>query len=280
MRNYILYIILFAFMACKSKADQADEPGIMGIWRLNDIGQLVANEGGNSFAKEAELKTKVQAGQLLGLFSDNSYTILAGEGEYETGKWKLTKQGAWLDLGNSKMLASGEMKMAKNESGRFMLSIANASDNVLTTFVKDAESAKKYMDDPYHSSNNVWRIRPAKEEDHNQISKRFLNYFQHVALILKTAKDQKQQVVSFEFSKGPIRIYNGGIGVHPYKIVPKEWKNCFFDDRSALTACIMFENYLAQSVYRGVGTGNWIIDDYNIMLAIYSGMSSIDYSAK
>lgn len=56
---------------------------------------------------------------------------------------------------------------------------------------------------------------------------RLTNNIKHVALILKTAKEDKLPVASFQFSQGPVKIYNGGIGIHPLAFVPQSWKAVF-----------------------------------------------------
>ncbi len=79
--------------------------------------------------------------------------------------------------------------------------------------------------------------------------------------------------MSFEYSQGPIKIYNGGIGIHPYDIVPQSWKDSFYNEEEAITTYRLYESYLRKNDYRGGGTGNWVEDDYNILLSIYAGLT-------
>lgn len=95
-------------------------------------------------------------------------------------------------------------------------------------------------------------------------------YIKHLALLLKASKERKEDVVSFGFSLGPVKIYNGAIGIYPYDIVPQEWKNSFYNDSTALAAYSIFNNYLKTTSYKGAGVGEWIEDDYNILLSIYA----------
>ncbi len=110
----------------------------------------------------------------------------------------------------------------------------------------------EFLNDPSLYENNTWRIKPAKAESNEQLLDRLGNYIKHLAYILKAGADQKQQAVSFEFSEGLIKIYNGGIGIKPIDEVPLTWVNTCYSDEQALTAYKMFEGYLITSKsYKG-----------------------------
>ena len=89
---------------------------------------------------------------------------------------------------------------------------------------------------------------------------------------MKEAKDQNLPVVSFVFSRALINIYNGGIGVVSTTQLPDEWIKTFYSREQAMEAYDIFENYLGSTSYRAASTGNWIEDDYNILLSIYAGL--------
>jgi hypothetical protein len=95
----------------------------------------------------------------------------------------------------------------------------------------------------------------------------------HLAFLLKAASERKLNVVSFRNSLGMIKIYDGGIGVHPKDIVPQSWKNTFFDEAQAFVAYENFAAYLYTKRYKGKSTGNWVVDDSNILLSIYKDIS-------
>jgi hypothetical protein len=101
-------------------------------------------------------------------------------------------------------------------------------------------------------------------------------YIKHLALILKAATERKQNIVVFQYSRGPVKIYDGAIGIYPYSIVPLEWKETFFHDTSALEAHSLFRTYLNKTDYNGASTGNWIEDDYNILLSIYADFNTFE----
>ena len=98
---------------------------------------------------------------------------------------------------------------------------------------------------------------------------RFANYLKHLALLLKASEERQEKVVSFVYSQGPVKIYNGGIGALPFDTINRSWKNGFYNDVSAQYAYLLFGKYLQGKHYMGTGTGNWVADDYHILMTIY-----------
>ena len=155
-----------------------------------------------------------------------------------------------------------------------MLTLSDKEKNLAFKFIRQPGILADIKSDPFYADNNQWRMRPSHREDSMAITARLTNYFKHLALVLKAAKDNKQDVVSFQFSQGPVKIYNGGIGIHPYSIIPANWKNTFYDEKDAYVAYRIFEKYLETSgSYKGAASGDWVQDDYNILLVIYSDIS-------
>ena len=58
-----------------------------------------------------------------------------------------------------------------------------------------------------------------------------------------------------------------------YSILPEYWKDSFFDEVDASAAYRKYEKYLKTNTYKGVGIGEWIEDDYNILLSVYADFS-------
>ena len=266
----LLLIFLF-FCGCNSGTT---ETSLLGTWRLYGIeGADTRNKNGDSFEREAALSKVVKDGAIISFFEDDTYTDLRDEKIYKAGKYKFSKSNktiAFIDSGET--TEPVDVTLGKNAEGKLQLIIAVKSQQLNLKFLKEAKPMEDFKSDPFYPANNTWRIKPKLGEDRQAITNRLKNYIKHMALILKAAKERKQDVVMFSFSMGPVRIYDGGIGIYPYDIIPESWKNAFFDDGDAATAHSMLEDYLSKSRYRGAGTGKWIEDDYNILLAIYEGL--------
>ena len=269
--KYFSILLLLLTSRCSLNLGGIKEEHLLGTWRLYNI--EIANKEiktEDSFSEIAALKKLVKDGELLCFFENKAYSDIKGEGEFKSGNWKLSdsKLLSFTDFG--KIQDPIKIRYERNGMSKQKLIITDENKNIIKTFIKESDPLNDFTDDPFFPTNNLWRIKPEKSENSAQLSKRLGNYFKHFALILKSSKERKQDVVYFEFSKGPIKIYSGAIGIYPYSIVPESWKNTFFDEQEASTAYQKYQKYLATNSYKGAGIGDWVEDDYNILLSIYA----------
>ena len=263
---YLALMILTSGCLLNSRKNTADS--LNGTWRLYDI---EPQGSGSSFSEIANLKRLVKDGNVLSFFRDGSYTELNGDGDYKSGRFSFSKR--MLQRGDGQQESGPvEVQFDRTKNGKQILSLLNTEHKVALKYIKDADEGTDYRDAPFYTANNLWRLKPNAPEDSSQQVARLTNYLKHVALILKAAKESKGDVVSFEFSQGPVKIYNGGIGIHPFEVVPQGWKNSFYTEAEALSAYRKYQDYLRTSSYKGAGTGDWVEDDFNILLSIYADL--------
>lgn len=277
MKRPLLYLLLTIILAsgCLLHPGRSTAVDLNGTWRLYDV-ELRPNESGkHSFSEEASLKQLVKKGNVICFFENGTYTELKGEGEYKSGRFTYEAGKNLLQLlTGEKDMNPMEVNMETNKNGKGLLLLQNKQSSFILKFIKEGKAPNDFHDAPFYSSNNQWRVKPTAPEDSTQLINRLTAYIKHVALILKAAKEEKQNIVSFEFSQGPIKIYNGGIGIHPFALVPESWKNSFYNEGDALLAYQMYQHYLRTASYRGAGTGDWVEDDYTILLSIYADLTA------
>jgi hypothetical protein len=267
MRNFGLFtFVLLTLSACASFAKR-DET-LEGSWQLQDINNTSQK---SSFENEAAMMKTVSDGSLLSLFPDKTFTEISGNGTYFHGEWeKYASDKISFHSAKGKEFLALKWKPNLNHPSQLVFK----SKAVELIYSKAASRLENYLDDPYHIANNLWRMKPVKAESNEAIKSRLANYFKHFALILKAAKERKDNVVYFGFSSGPIQIYSGAIGILPYDKVSKDWKNTFHNEADAATAYLIFKNLLAKSNYKGSSAGNWVEDDYNIVLSLYNTLKN------
>jgi hypothetical protein len=238
-----------------------------GSWLLYDISPM--NESGNDFSTSANLQKQVKEGSILSFFEDKTYSETDGSGKFYSGNWLHGENKNYSLINQKSSTKEIHIRAGKNKQKKIN-SLEIEKKDLIYKYIKTAEPLKKPQDDPFHPLNNQWRIKSIQPESTNELYVKMAGYIKHLALVLKSAQDRKQDVVSFGFSLGPVKIYNGAIGIYPYEIVPQEWKNSFYNDSTALAAYSIFKNYLKTTSYKGAGVGEWIEDDYNILLSIYA----------
>ena len=266
---------VFSFSACQFRSGLNTADTLPGTWRLSDVTSVnTASRSGVSFDEEAKRKEMVKEGLMFALFEDGTYTQFNGADEMKTGKWEYKKdENALYFIDSTRKTELFPIRIEKNTYGRQIMHLELNVQRLELHLTKESTTLKDFADDPFYPTNNKWRIKPTRPETQDELTARFAAYLKHIALILKAAKERKQDIVSFEFSKGPIQIYNGGIGIYSFELIPMSWRNCFYSGEDALKAYRLYDDYLRTTSYRGGGTGIWVEDDYNILLSIYAGLT-------
>jgi len=272
--KYSFLSIIILFSGCLPGLNSPDDLTLPGSWRLYDVNPINQNhKEKDPFASMASLKKIVTDGDIISFFEDGRYSEIKGEDGFNAGYWKISAKKSTIELKDtSNLVKSIPFKFDNSGTGKQMLVLTGKVQGLELKLVKESGPMKEFVTDPFYPANNQWRLKPKAPESDLEITNRVANYIKHLALILDAAKKRKQEVVSFEFSQGPVRIYNGGIGIIPYEMVPQTWKNAFYDEADASAGYVKYENYLRSNSYKGAGIGNWIEDDYNILTSIYSGL--------
>lgn len=244
---------------------------VNGSWQLADLvdDQNVADTAGDDLLKAAIVKDEIQKGYIISFFPDGKFTEMKGSGAYRNGSWEEGNNGKAIILKDSVKTETAfiQQEVLNNKQA---LTLMFPERRAKMKFVLIGGSLKNYHEDPFYPANNEWRIKPTHAENAMALNERLSGYFRHNLYILKAAKERKSEVVSFSFSQGIIKIYNGGIGIQQLRNVPDSWANTYYNSADALKAYKQFGEYLQSSQYRGAGTGDWIDDDYNILLGIYA----------
>ncbi len=261
-----------------SKLPQTNKTNLFANWQLADL-SFTNNKviGADKLLATAKIKKAIEDGLLYSFFENGSATAIDGLGNYANGKWKyLNKKNKMeinfdgekdtLNIYFSTINNNEFLQLTKASTGQKMLF------STLSTINKD-----EFLEDPFYQTNNQWRMVPPKKQTNAELKSKLTNYIQHLAYLLKSANDKKLQAVTFKFSQGIIKIYDGGIGIVPKDEVPKSWIYTFYNADQAFTTYTMFENYLKNSSnYKGASTGNWLLDDYNILISIYGHIVEAD----
>ena len=174
-----------------------------------------------------------------------------------------------LGFGDKRILVEGFEEKRKKKFLIGDLLIEEESFKAKLKWVKEVEMVEKFKMDSFYPKNNVWRKEPSQKESDEQIRERLLNYVLHFAYILKASTEREHNVVSFANSMGIIKVYRGGIGIVKTEQIEDEWKKCFYDEEDAMKAYVLFKSYLNRGVYKGGTTGDWVKDDYKILMSVY-----------
>ncbi|HEV7378831.1 MAG TPA: hypothetical protein VGN64_03505 [Dyadobacter sp.] len=232
-----------------------------GTWRLNDLG-----------IDSAYIETQSEA-TLYSFFPDSTFSEVKSTGEFKSGNWKYLAADSSLSITRGKITSTYRIYTGLDGDGVKELTLLTANNDTLE-FGAFGKKLEAYTEDPFYPANNRWRARPTSSEDKQQILTRLRGYLLHSAYLLKAAETRKQSIISWEFSKGILKIYRGGIGVVKKDAVPKEWISYFHSEEEALFAHEILEDFFITTTYKGEASGNWVKDDYEILLSTYERLKT------
>ena len=285
LRN-IFYPVLIACFACCNTEIKKQQPilpsnSVLGTWKLADIAlaDSARFNTDDKMLREAMLKKEVQEGIMVCFFADGTFTTMNGAGLFRTEKWKYADNGRAIEINDSGRIRTNFIAHSVN-NGRQMMEMLMPSVKGKAKFVLYTDSLSNFHEDPFYAENNLWRTPPKEPETMEELQNRLGNYFKHLLYILKEAKDRNQQEISFQYSRGIVKIYNGGIGIVDENSVPYSWARTYYNPVQAHAVYLMFRNYLHSTSYHGAGTGQWVEDDYNILLSIYGDLKTGKFNNK
>ncbi|SKB74037.1 hypothetical protein SAMN05660293_01822 [Dyadobacter psychrophilus] len=237
---------------------------LSGSWRLIDFDKNFKN---GELIKAAGRVNEV----LVSFFPDSTFTRVYHTGKYDFGHYSYDENEQSLLLTANRNTEELKVVTQTSPSGQQRLLVEFLPGKSLS-LAQYGAPMDKFMEDPFSVQNNAWRIRPSAPETKDQIFNRLINYIGHNASILRAAYIREQDFISWEFSKGIIKVYNVGIGIVPKNEVPQVWIDSFHSREDAMQCYALFENYLRNGKHTKHNSGNWVKDDYQILADIREGL--------
>lgn len=210
----------------------------------------------------------LERGYLLALFPDKKGVSISGN-KYTPFIWRFINKNnsIVLDHKNDTKDTINFIEL-KNKEERNYLTADQRSIGKIELY-SSADMLKNYKNDPFYPENNAWRIKPAVEENQIEILKRLGNYIRHYTYILKASLERNNEIISFTYSMGIIRIYSGAVGILETEQIPDRWFKCFYNKNQAMQAYEIYGELLTNSNNNGASSGEWVKDDYELLLNLY-----------
>ena len=156
--------------------------------------------------------------------------------------------------------------------GHKELIVINKGEGSITQlkFVSAGKQYKEYKEDPFHVSNNSWRIAPTKSESELAIRERLKGFVRFHILFYRDNLAKDEKVISFYGFPTCLRWYAGGIYLTKQKNIASNWYQCFYNKKQALEAYAMMEKALAKKYTWEKSRVNWVIKNLGVLEQIYN----------
>lgn len=267
--KYLLLVSAIVLSGCKS-AENASKTQFVGSWKTANLSQETSSN--SEIQKSIANNGKFSSDALVVFFyPDSSYTKIK-DTNVSHGKWSYVKNDK-IKFGNSFLKVDNE-----DTSLDIVANVLNNNSNVDQKLALNmAPMLEDFRLEPFHKRNNQWRVKPSNKESNVRIKERLSNYIMHVAYILNAAHVKNDESVSFANSKGIVKIFRGGIGIVKEDKIKEKWLNSFYDKEDAMIAYNIYKSCLDRSgVRRTKSTGDWVKDDYLLLLEINSKIKNMN----
>jgi hypothetical protein len=97
----------------------------------------------------------------------------------------------------------------------------------------DKDSYHNEAKDPYSKPNNLWRIKPTKPENEQQVLQRVRNHLQFYKLFMQDVVDRSRGYVSLHSFRTPLILNKESIGLQAYDDARDAWDENFYDTLQA-----------------------------------------------
>lgn len=157
----------------------------------------------------------------------------------ENGRHRV-RAGTWRIAGRDSLLLS----LNGNVERKYRIAELSSKDLRLTSQRNDTTLYlnltglqlvhKNMLNDPFHPSNNQWRMKPEAPESDSAIKQRVVGCIKFYALFYRDHLYRGRSVINFEGLPKIFRWYNGGLGLPNKNDIDSSWTNCFYNKAQAM----------------------------------------------
>ncbi|MEJ7589596.1 MAG: hypothetical protein WKI04_18750 [Ferruginibacter sp.] len=182
------------------------------------------------------------------------------------GKWSIDDADKMIkidfDKGTNaryKIVAIGAKKMI----------LMNPGDTKKTEYKADAKAHVNPEDDPFHGSNNQWRIKPGKPEEDSALKLRTAQCVLFYARFLEDNAERDANVISFTGLPTCFKWYRGGVSVTNKDKLEAKWLNCFYNKEQAIKGQQILERVISKKYKWNKEEKGWVKQSADVVMQMY-----------
>jgi hypothetical protein len=129
------------------------------------------------------------------------------------------------------------------------------------------------LNDPFHPSNNQWRIRPKKKENDRQLYERVKQCVKFYALYYRDNIKRNKDEISFLGLPTIFKWYRGGIGLPDRDKVDESWTECFYNKEQAMQGYQLLRDLIVDYEFNwDEKAPNWVYQTHSVLEQMYGKM--------
>jgi len=182
------------------------------------------------------------------------------------GKWAMNEADKTISI---EFNNGGKAQYKIETIGARQMILLNVSDKKKIEYRADAKMQKNPADDPFHASNNQWRIKPGRVEQDSAIKLRAEQCLIFYSKFLADNADRKANVISFTGLPTCFKWYRGGVSVIAEDKLGDKWFNCFYNKEQALKAHAMLEGIISKKYKWNKEETSWVRQSAGVVKQMY-----------
>jgi hypothetical protein len=151
------------------------------------------------------------------------------------------------------------------------LVLVNTGIKSMTTlkFLAAGKRYREVADDPFHISNNKWRLHPQKPETDEQVKQRLKEYLHFNILFYRNNLAKEEKTITFYGLPTCLKWYAGGIYMVKEDKLNENWTYCFYNKDQAMKAYKMMEALLTGKYNWPKGKISWVNKNLSVLEQMY-----------
>lgn len=199
-------------------------------------------------------------------FSKDGTFIRDPRNELKYGNWNFDAAARSIRLTYSGGKTE-QLRVLKVAAGEMVLAGADGEES--RKYVSNKMRYIKTADDPYHISNNQWRVKPIQKETPDQIKNRVRQFLNFHILFYRNNLALESKKISFYGFPTCLKWYAGGIFIFKDKEIPMNWYGCFYDEAQAREAYQLVDQLISKKYNWSKGKISWVLKNLLVLEQMY-----------
>jgi hypothetical protein len=281
MKTYLLFATFITIIAagCNNNATNAEADTAQKDTLVNTLTDLSAstdikkllcqNWENKEDAEDAALSGGGEGLELLyrgfSFFEDAS-VVENPRDKIKFGKWTLDEANKTINIEYNK---GGKSQYKIVAIGAKQMILMNPKDQKKVEYKADAKVQQNPTDDPFHASNNQWRIKPTKEESDSAIKQRTEQCVLFYSKFLADNANRGSNIISFVGFPTCFKWYRGGVSIKSAEKLEAQWINCYYNKAQAMKAYAMIDEIIDKKYKWNKEEANWVKQSADVVHQMY-----------
>ncbi len=281
MKIYILIVTFFTIIvsACNdnAKITEADAPKkdsiastLTDLSAATDIKKLLCQNWENK--EDAEDAASSGGGDGLEMpyrgfsFFEDASVVENPRDKIKFGKWTLDEVNKTINIEYN---SGGKAQLKIVAIGAKQMILMKQGDTKKVEYKADAKMQPNPADDPFHASNNQWRIKPARSESDSAIKQRTEQCVLFYSKFLADNANRSGTIISFVGFPTCFKWYRGGVSIKSAATVEEKWINCYYNKAEAMKGYDLLDRIIGKKYKWNKEEANWVKQSADVVHQMY-----------